>query len=123
MLHLQILQDWTLVKDLEVDSSQCRTFEYHVVEDLDAERRTLTIKCLDPEARTVRLDPLFSRPIRIRRLSRILPSAVSASSTAKAKFSPTRSQWPIPDKSGLRVLEGFCAMPTWLSLCVEVGKG
>jgi hypothetical protein len=58
LLHRQILQDWTLVKDLEVDSSQCRTFEYHVVEDLDAERRTLTIKCLDPEARTVRLDPL-----------------------------------------------------------------
>ncbi len=57
VVHRQIVQDWTLVEDLEVDSSQLRSFEYHVVEDLDDARRTLTIKCLDPQARTVRLDP------------------------------------------------------------------
>jgi hypothetical protein len=53
----QVLQDWTRVEDLEVDSSQKRSFEYHVVEDVVAERIMLTIKCLDGRSRTVRLDP------------------------------------------------------------------
>jgi hypothetical protein len=59
MLHRrQIIQDWTRVEDFEVGSSEYRTFEYHVVADENTERMTLTIKCLDADATTVRrLDP------------------------------------------------------------------
>ena len=54
----QIIQDWTRVEDFEVASSEYRTFEYHVVADESSERMTLTIKCLDTDATTVRrLDP------------------------------------------------------------------
>ena len=54
----QIIQDWTRVEDYEVGKSEYRTFEYHVVSDENAERMTLTIKCLDADATTVRrLDP------------------------------------------------------------------
>ena len=59
MLHRRhIVQDWTRVEDYEVDSSEYRTFEYHVVADENTERMTLTIKCLDADATRVRrLDP------------------------------------------------------------------
>ena len=59
MLHRRhIIQDWTRVEDFEVGSSEYRTFEYHVVADEHTERMTLTIKCLDADATTVRrLDP------------------------------------------------------------------
>ncbi len=54
----QIIQDWTRVEDFEVASSEYRTFEYHVVADESTERITLTIKCLNADATTVRrLDP------------------------------------------------------------------
>ena len=53
----QILRDWTRVENYVVDEREQRTFEYHVVKDLDAERLTLTIKCFNDKARTVRLDP------------------------------------------------------------------
>lgn len=53
----QILQDWTRVENFLVDDEQKRTFEYHVVRDVAAERVTLTIKCFNEAAETVRLDP------------------------------------------------------------------
>ncbi len=53
----QILIDWTRVEDLEVDDRETRSFEYHVVRDMSAERVTLTIKCFNESAETVRLDP------------------------------------------------------------------
>ena len=54
----QIIQDWTRVEDCQVGDSEYRTFEYHVVTDETTERMTLTIKCLDADATTVRrLDP------------------------------------------------------------------
>jgi len=53
----QILQDWTRVEDFTLDDGQRRTFEFHVVRDVTAERVTLTIKCFNAAAETVRLDP------------------------------------------------------------------
>lgn len=53
----QILLDWTRVEDFLVDEGQKRTFEYHVVRDVSAERVTMTIKCFNDAAETVRLDP------------------------------------------------------------------
>ena len=53
----QILKDWTRVEDFPVDERERRNFEYHVVKDVTAERITLTIKCFNEEAETIRLDP------------------------------------------------------------------
>ena len=53
----EVLLDWTLVEDFEVDASEFRTYEYHVVQDTAVGRVTLTIKCIDATARTVRMDP------------------------------------------------------------------
>lgn len=53
----QILKDWTRVDEFPVDERERRTFEYHVVKDTTAERVTLTIKCFNEEAETIRLDP------------------------------------------------------------------
>ncbi len=53
----QILVDWTRVENYVVDSDERRTFEFHVVRDVAAETVTLTIKCFNDEAKTVRLDP------------------------------------------------------------------
>lgn len=53
----QILIDWTRVDDFAVDEAEMRSFEYHVVKDVEAQRVTLTIKCFDQEAKIVRLDP------------------------------------------------------------------
>jgi len=52
-----ILQDWTRVEDLEVGEREFRSYEYHVVEDTETARVTLTIKCFNAQAQTVRLDP------------------------------------------------------------------
>ena len=57
LAHRQIIVDWTRVEDFAVDEQELRSFEYHVVKDMDAQRVTLTIKCFDQEAKTVRLDP------------------------------------------------------------------
>ena len=56
--RFQVLQDWIRVEDYEVDAGEVRTFEFHVVQDEDGGRVTLTIKCLDDEDNTVRLDPI-----------------------------------------------------------------
>jgi len=53
----QILQDWTRVEDFLVDAGEKRTFEYHVVRDVAAQRVTMTIKCFNEAKETVRLDP------------------------------------------------------------------
>ncbi|MCB1685205.1 MAG: hypothetical protein R3E82_19195 [Pseudomonadales bacterium] len=53
----EVLQDWVLVENFQVDASQRCSYEYHVVQDSEARRITLTIKCLDEHANTVRLDP------------------------------------------------------------------
>lgn len=45
------------MEDFPVDEGERRNFEYHVVKDVAAERITLTIKCFNEEAATVRLDP------------------------------------------------------------------
>ncbi len=58
----QILQDWTRVTDFDVGDAEVRSFEYHVVADVDMERVTLTIKCLDAGLKTVRLDPTDVSP-------------------------------------------------------------
>lgn len=43
--------------DLEVDAGEHRTYEFHVVQDPEVGRTTLTIKFLDGDERTIRLDP------------------------------------------------------------------
>jgi hypothetical protein len=53
----QVLQDWIRVEDYEVEAGEVRTYEFHVVQAEDGGRVTLTIKCLDTEEKTVRLDP------------------------------------------------------------------
>jgi len=45
------------VEDFEVDAGEHRTYEFHVVQDPQVGRVTLTIKCLDGEEKTIRLDP------------------------------------------------------------------
>lgn len=45
------------MEDYEVDAGEVRTYEFHVVRDEEGGRVTLTIKCLDTEEKTVRLDP------------------------------------------------------------------
>ena len=55
--RFQVLQDWVRVEDYEVDAGEVRTYEFHVVRNEDGGRVTLTIKCLDHEEKTVRLDP------------------------------------------------------------------
>ena len=57
MQRLQVLQDWIRVEDYEVDAGEVRTYEFHVVQDEEGGRVTLTIKCLDTEEKTIRLDP------------------------------------------------------------------
>lgn len=57
MRRLEVLQDWVRVEDYEVDAGELRTYEFHVVRDEDGGRVTLTIKCLDDQENTVRLDP------------------------------------------------------------------
>ena len=57
MRQIEVLQDWIRVDDLEVDVNEHRTYEFHVVQDPQVGRVTLTIKCLDGKEQTVRLDP------------------------------------------------------------------
>jgi len=57
LANRKILKDWTRVDEFPVDERERRTFEYHVVEDMTAERVTLTIKCFNDESETIRLDP------------------------------------------------------------------
>lgn len=57
MQRFEVLQDWIRVEDYEVEAGEVRTFEFHVVRDQDGRRVTMTIKCLDHEENTVRLDP------------------------------------------------------------------
>lgn len=54
----EIIRDWTRVADFEVADKNFRTFEFHVVADLVAERTIMTIKIFNEEHRTVRLDPV-----------------------------------------------------------------
>lgn len=56
--HFQVLQDWIRVEDYEVDAGELRTYEFHVVQNEDGGRVTLTIKCLDEDDNTIRLDPM-----------------------------------------------------------------
>ncbi len=60
--RFEVLQDWIRVENYEVDAGELRTYEFHVVRDEEGRRVTLTIKCLDSQNNTVRLDPtvLFS---------------------------------------------------------------
>jgi hypothetical protein len=59
--RIKVLQDWIRVEDLEVEAGEHRTYEFHVVQDPQVGRVTLTIKCLDGrldgKEQTVRLDP------------------------------------------------------------------
>ena len=57
MRQLEVLQDWIRVEDYQVDAGEVRTYEFHVVRDDDQDRVTLTIKCLDAQEKTIRLDP------------------------------------------------------------------
>ena len=57
MQRFEVLQDWIRVENYEVDAGEVRTFEFHVVRDEEGRRVTMTIKCLDDEEKTVRLDP------------------------------------------------------------------
>ncbi len=57
MQRVKVLQDWIRVEDLEVEAGEHRTYEFHVVQDPQVGRVTLTIKCLDGKQQTVRLDP------------------------------------------------------------------
>lgn len=57
MQRVEVLQDWIRVENYEVDAGELRTYEFHVVRDQEAGRMTLTIKCLDSDENTVRLDP------------------------------------------------------------------
>lgn len=55
--RFQVLQDWVRIEDYQVDAGEVRTYEFHVVRNEEGGRVTLTIKCLDTEEKTVRLDP------------------------------------------------------------------
>ena len=57
MRQVQVLQDWIRVENYQVAAGELRTYEFHVVKDEEQGRVTLTIKCLDEEENTVRLDP------------------------------------------------------------------
>ena len=57
MRQVQVLQDWIRVENYQVAAGELRTYEFHVVRDEEHGRVTLTIKCLDDEEKTVRLDP------------------------------------------------------------------
>ena len=57
MRQVQVLQDWIRVENYQVAAGELRTYEFHVVQDEEQGRVTLTIKCLDDEENTVRLDP------------------------------------------------------------------
>ena len=57
MQKREVIQDWVRVENLEVDASQVCSYEYHVVQHPEGHRITRTIKCLDEQARTIRLDP------------------------------------------------------------------
>ena len=57
MRQMQVLQDWIRVENYQVAAGEMRTYEFHVVKDEEHGRVTLTIKCLDDEEKTVRLDP------------------------------------------------------------------
>ncbi len=57
MQRFEVLQDWIRVENYEVDAGELRTYEFHVVRDEEMGRVTLTIKCLDAEEKTIRLDP------------------------------------------------------------------
>lgn len=57
MQRLQVLQDWIRVENYEVDAGEVRSYEFHVVRDEQGGRVTLTIKCLDSDENTIRLDP------------------------------------------------------------------
>ena len=62
MRQLEVLQDWIRVENYQVDAGEVRTYEFHVVRDEAHGRVTLTIKCLDCEENTVRLDPTVLNP-------------------------------------------------------------
>ena len=57
VLKREVLQDWIRVEGLEVDAGEHRTYEFHVVQDPELGKTTLTIKLLDGNEKTVRLDP------------------------------------------------------------------
>ncbi len=57
MHRVEVLQDWIRVENYEVDAGEMRTYEFHVVRNEEAGRVTLTIKCLDSDEKTIRLDP------------------------------------------------------------------
>ena len=57
MQRREVLQDWIRVEAFEVEAGELRTYEFHVVQDPDIGRVTLTIKFLDGQERTIRLDP------------------------------------------------------------------
>ncbi len=57
MRQIQVLQDWIRVENFQVAAGELRTYEFHVVQDEELGRVTLTIKCLDDDENTVRLDP------------------------------------------------------------------
>lgn len=57
MRYFQVLQDWVRVENYQVDAGEMRTYEFHVVRDEQGGRVTLTIKCLDDNDNTIRLDP------------------------------------------------------------------
>lgn len=57
MHRVEVLQDWIRVENYQVDAGEARTYEFHVVRDQEVGRVTLTIKCLDSEEKTIRLDP------------------------------------------------------------------
>jgi hypothetical protein len=60
--QVQVLQDWIRVENYQVDAGEVRTYEFHVVRDEEHDRVTLTIKCLDGEEKTIRLDPTVLNP-------------------------------------------------------------
>ena len=57
MRQMQVLQDWIRVENYQVAAGELRTYEFHVVRDEEHGRVTLTIKCLDSDENTIRLDP------------------------------------------------------------------
>ena len=61
MQQREVLQDWVRVTDFEVDAGEHRTYEFHVVQDPEVGITTLTIKLLDGDEKTIRLDPTVIR--------------------------------------------------------------
>ena len=62
MRQVEVLQDWIRVENYQVDAGEVRSYEFHVVRDEEQDRITLTIKCLDGDENTIRLDPTVLNP-------------------------------------------------------------